>query len=581
MKLINLHINGYKNLKSKAIFDFTQAENFSALIGLNGSGKSNVIEAISLIFASLYKKVPIIELAPKNNFKYSIKYKIEEYVVEITDGVYQLIEENGIIKNKPITKNKNKYLPSEIIACYSGDEQRMWNSIYSNFYFSYFNKVVRGYRNTKQNLVYINRFSWEFALISLLCYEPAHPFLQEIFKVDDLSQVTIHFNFHKDYDKRLLAFKKELDRGVETRNDIVDLIERLKRDQENINPLLSYTQISTIDLGFGISQNNLRSCRKLFYLLFASGMYLKKKLFNSIDIGFNKLNVSALSEGEKRLILVKCIMEILANEKSLILFDEPDAHLHITRKKELKNLLDKENYYSLITTHSPALLNSINDLNSYILNDKGKGVEVNQSTKFSVLKEITDNEFTLMDGVIAISSKKDIILVEGKYDEKYLNKALAYFKSINPKYNVLDFVFVNAGGAGNIIEIFNKINRSISSKQLFLTICDDDKDGNDAIAEVEKKLVKLNKANFKAFVYPKTSTTRFPKDFLLEDYFPVTCYKNIYSSKVTKAKKFKDLTAFPDPKNHIQNNYTKFQLKEFKGFKKIIDLLLNLKTANL
>ena len=95
-------------------------------------------------------------------------------------------------------------------------------------------------------------------------------------------------------------------------------------------------------------KNNLKSCRKLFYSLFASGMYLKKKLFNSIEIGFNKLNISALSEGEKRLLLVKCIMDILANDKSLILFDEPDAHLHISRKKELKTLLDKIIFIQLL-----------------------------------------------------------------------------------------------------------------------------------------------------------------------------------------------------------------------------------------
>ena len=88
----------------------------------------------------------------------------------------------------------------------------------------------------------------------MLCYEPAHPFLKEILKIEELSQVTIHFNFHKDYEKRLHSFKKELDKGIETRNDIVELIERIKRDQEEINPQLSYTQISTIDLGFGVSQ---------------------------------------------------------------------------------------------------------------------------------------------------------------------------------------------------------------------------------------------------------------------------------------------------------------------------------------
>ena len=65
MKLISLHINGYKNLKGKANFDFSHAENYCALIGLNGSGKSNVLEAISLIFASLYRSIPIKRISAK------------------------------------------------------------------------------------------------------------------------------------------------------------------------------------------------------------------------------------------------------------------------------------------------------------------------------------------------------------------------------------------------------------------------------------------------------------------------------------------------------------------------------------
>ena len=48
MKLQELNIQGYKNLKdaAKVSFDFTNCTNYTALIGLNGSGKSNILEAV-------------------------------------------------------------------------------------------------------------------------------------------------------------------------------------------------------------------------------------------------------------------------------------------------------------------------------------------------------------------------------------------------------------------------------------------------------------------------------------------------------------------------------------------------------
>jgi predicted ATP-dependent endonuclease of OLD family len=46
-------------------------------------------------------------------------------------------------------------------------------------------------------------------------------------------------------------------------------------------------------------------------------------------------------------------MDVLGNENSLFLFDEPESHLHISRKKEVKKYLDKPNHFSLLTTHSP------------------------------------------------------------------------------------------------------------------------------------------------------------------------------------------------------------------------------------
>ena len=68
MKIKNLKIEGYKNLDLELIHN----ADIIALIGNNGSGKSNLLEALSLIFRSLYKKSESVF------FDYTIEYTIKE-----------------------------------------------------------------------------------------------------------------------------------------------------------------------------------------------------------------------------------------------------------------------------------------------------------------------------------------------------------------------------------------------------------------------------------------------------------------------------------------------------------------------
>lgn len=53
MKLNKLRIIGYKNIQEKE-FNFSANQGIIALVGENGSGKSNLLEAISYIFNSAY-----------------------------------------------------------------------------------------------------------------------------------------------------------------------------------------------------------------------------------------------------------------------------------------------------------------------------------------------------------------------------------------------------------------------------------------------------------------------------------------------------------------------------------------------
>lgn len=76
-------------------------------------------------------------------------------------------------------------------------------------------------------------------------------------------------------------------------------------------------------------------------------------------------NFNVLSEGEQQAIIVRGLIELVNNENTLFLFDEPDTYLHPSWQRnfiEDINNLTNDNLFNnsqfLITTHSPQLLSN-------------------------------------------------------------------------------------------------------------------------------------------------------------------------------------------------------------------------------
>ena len=90
MRISNIYINKFKNLK-KFNLDFENAYYVSVLLGKNGTGKSNLLEFISIIFKSL-------DLANSPaNFKEIYKTELEAFNEESSDfGIEYIINTHKI-----------------------------------------------------------------------------------------------------------------------------------------------------------------------------------------------------------------------------------------------------------------------------------------------------------------------------------------------------------------------------------------------------------------------------------------------------------------------------------------------------
>ena len=92
-RLRELTISGYKNINNLDV-SFKDQDGITVLIGNNGCGKSNIIEALSSIFAGLYN-----EKLHTPQFSFRIQYELlyhtidivydkQEYVITVDD--YQI-----------------------------------------------------------------------------------------------------------------------------------------------------------------------------------------------------------------------------------------------------------------------------------------------------------------------------------------------------------------------------------------------------------------------------------------------------------------------------------------------------------
>lgn len=583
MKLRNIHIDHYKNLNNS--FSFENNTGYISLIGLNGSGKSNLLEAISLLFAHIMG----IEVTFPFN-QYSITYDIREHGVDITDGDSL---ENGAIKEGD--------LPSSLIACYSGEDNRLWDSGFNSYYVDFFNKAIGG-GEYKPKVLYINKLCWKIAFLSLLFSEDdeVKSFITDKLHID-IESVNVQFITKEGANPQAHDASNWYNRVISKYADSRVQINDLKNDED-------------VDLGCS-KYPELTNDQIVFYYLYflhipdkqsASGLDADK-IIDKIDISVNGYNFDDLSEGEKKLILIECITKVLGDENSLVLLDEPDAHTHIAMKKDLLKLISEFEGQTVMTTHSPMFLNKrwdgYDENNIFYIHD-GK---IEDTEPLKHLSELTDNEIDYFEGSFILSSKK-ILVVEGKYDDKYLKKAIKIFAKGDAKYNRLnDVTIFSANSAGSAEVIYNQIlSNSINriDKLVFLFDYDDGgwKDGWKKIEQIPNRGTKIipmfYQDSYASANYPTTDegvtvanggskTIKSDKSYMVEDLFSENAYTDIITP-VINARKHKDFRNLPYGKKgtagrikeYIESNYDNFTNEAFDGFKVVLDELLNVFELN-
>lgn len=580
MKLNKITFDNYKNLAKE--FSFEQANNYVALIGLNGSGKSNLLEAISLLLAHTMGIEIDFPFA-----QYRLTYDIGGHRVDITEG--------DSLANGTISEEN---LPSSLIACYSGEDNRLWNSGFERYYVDFFNKAIRG-GEYKPKVLYINKYCWKIAFLSLLFSEKdeVKSFISDKLHIDTDS-VYVHF-FTKD--------------GANPQpHDASNWYGRVSAKYPNIQILVNDLKSNEdVDLNC-IKYPGLTPDQIVFYYLYFLHMPDKQgslgleadKVVEKIEISINGYDFDNLSEGEKKLILIECITKVLGDESSLILLDEPDAHTHIAMKKDLLKLISEFEGQTIMTTHSPMFLNKrwdgFDENNIFYMHD-GK---IEDTEPLKHLAELTDNEIDYFEGSFILSSK-NILVTEGPYDILYLKHAIDKFADENPDYLKLkeQVAFMHAGGANNAKALYQQtLYPFINKIQKLVFIFDYDREGFEG-AEILKESMSFNNDTKPVLLFYQddysTYKTRKPNDkdtesYMAEDLFDRDSYINVTNKiHVRSHKELRNMTwndiitsnkrpkgATDAIKYYIQDNYASFEKEWLQNFKPVLDKLLDVFDLN-
>lgn len=564
MKLIKLQIQGYKNLEDITI-DFSNNNGTTLFVGNNGCGKSNILEAISSIFGGLYK-----DRIHKPHFNYHLKYEINNHDVDISlhDGKYVFSTDNQVIAKTVFTRNASTYLPTNIISCYSGESSRLWGFYYYPYYKDYIKSIKSSTVIPQLPLIYINKFSLEIALLTLFFYDfsvysDIASFCSDVLNIRKINKILFHFepNRFKEWkDNSILQMIKALCQV----DDIADVPNETELTVDEIKNNLNYLEADQ---------------RQFFYYLYGATMPKDDKLISEIkfEIELNNgtiITIDDLSEGEKKNLLIQFILETIADEDSLILFDEPDSHIHVSRKVELKSTLDKyPNRENIWTTHSPSLASAFGDNHIIGLGDDAKGsVKIIEKENTDLISYITKGMWDIHQQNVFLSSNKPLtLLVEGLTDKLILAQA---FKVLKNDYKSLKFDIFHCGGADNIPHLLTGLRTTdfkLGNKKI-IALFDSDTEGQDCCNRSQVKYSKAkNKKGLYAIVLPKKNAT-------IESFFPIQKFNDAYTEALSENPFNGSVTDFSKnlmtkSKIKLSENSKNFAAQDFEEFRSIFNLL--------
>lgn len=412
MKINYLYLDGYKNLKNLEIF-FEEDSVVNAIIGNNGSGKSNVLEALAMVFAATYNNKSV-------DFTYDLQYKINNSEYHLSNREKIIFERNG----KPIKKSDFRAaLPRGIFLYYCGETDRL-KSISTDYMDKAFEKALKTDGETVLKYIsFVGLREFPATMLANAVYKSrSFDSVCDLIGIESIGG-PIKFALKRPYWSKSASITE--DSFWNAQGIVAKVLFKLKdKGLFNIidkdHAVITVESVSDIDLD---AENAFDLFIKLELLLQAD--ILEKIEFKVIknDIA---ISLDMLSEGEKQLAQLLCLLEATKEYRALFLLDEFDSFLHPNWQRRFAEIISDIDITGqvIFTTHSPLTLGKMQKENIRILKD-GQVFEPSADTFnrdiTEVLEEIMEVGKRPVDVEKAIKDFRNAA-VHGEKDEAEIHK---------------------------------------------------------------------------------------------------------------------------------------------------------------
>jgi len=383
MRLKRLWIRSYKNLQSCDI-SFPASHLLNAVIGNNGSGKSNLIEAILHILIGVY-----FGKAPP--FDFSLDFEAQGRVIALNGTKRRLsIRVDNEPKSLEFFTDRLRdgaaqvYYPELTLVYYSGDCQRITKLIKT--YRRHFERLTRQPETDRHRPLFVQSSNAQAQEILLALFAHRHRDLLQRLGLRRISGVSMVLRSPEGFDpkrhepklwntsgavRRVIAAIDETASSQESRRVPTSSERGADRDLlYSEKRTYRFTDDATADYGLPALASRLTKGGDNLYL--ALEHLRARGIFDSVSFQLigrhddNPFAFDQLSEGEKQLLAVVGALQLTNRPDNLILLDEPDTHLNPQWSWDYPSMLtdaltpeQQRRSTVLMATHTPIMISGM------------------------------------------------------------------------------------------------------------------------------------------------------------------------------------------------------------------------------
>lgn len=449
MYISKIKIENYKGFNNHDVIELKKGINL--IIGKNNSGKTSLLEALSLQYNKSHKRIEQVFTLSSNiklealvsisEFKNIIRNNSPDFIFKFPSYIftwenltwdehelgyqelYNYIFEEVVIGEAPELIAKNNISKE--------DAQKEINA----FFYSNFSVIVSKQEKIQfilQNIPSINR---SFKYNNLLSFQLKNDDIElvpddknkEYLTFKELMELTITNNIYKFSIFRFIkakcqiSFEKKLEADCSNLGTVLDNLQGDKKAFSEFVNTFKRVFEGIEDIALTRSEDG----------------YVEIRIWNTEPIkGRPDLAISLddCGTGVGQVLAILYVV-ISATEPKVILIDEPNSFLHPSASRKLMEILTEyPQHQYFITTHSPELISNFGDniLHTQLINGEIKVTQIDKKDKEKVEAIFSDLGIRLSD----VYGYDSIFWVEGETEEKCLPYLIDKFLPKIKKHNI-------------------------------------------------------------------------------------------------------------------------------------------------